>query len=354
VDIPVSCPSDSNGDGLMDEGGCSEQLAYWQDSNFMTLYELDSNAPDDLIQTMYFPPARVDLRCDVWGCAPSGSGWSEPLSYDSPPFPPKVSAEMAVVVNWGAFQDPGRACGVGQSWLNPVSAASLVGPGLAPDSIAAVFGEGLAAFTASATTMPLPGSLAGTALQITDRLGVRHSAPLFFVSPEQVNFQVPAAAALGAATVSVIRGETVRAVAPVQIESAAPGLFAANGDGKGVAAAAVVRMQADGAQIYTPVFDCWQRPGTCVPAPIDLGPETDQLVLMLFGTGIRNVSAQNAASVTIGDETPEVLYAGPQGDFLGLDQVHVALPRSLIGKGEVNVAVTVEGKSSNSVTIHIR
>ncbi|PYT17240.1 MAG: hypothetical protein DMG59_07925, partial [Acidobacteria bacterium] len=49
-----------------------------------------------------------------------------------------------------------------------------------------------------------------------------------------------------------------------------------------------------------------------------------------------------------------VLYAGPQPNYAGLDQVNVGLSLSLRGAGESNVVLTVDGKSSNTVTINIK
>ena len=40
-------------------------------------------------------------------------------------------------------------------------------------------------------------------------------------------------------------------------------------------------------------------------------------------------------------------YAGAQGFFVGLDQVNVKIPRSLIGRGEVNLELIVDGKAAN-------
>jgi uncharacterized protein (TIGR03437 family) len=47
-------------------------------------------------------------------------------------------------------------------------------------------------------------------------------------------------------------------------------------------------------------------------------------------------------------------FAGAQGGFVGLDQANILIPSSLAGRGEVNVVLTVEGKSSNPVAINIR
>jgi uncharacterized protein (TIGR03437 family) len=48
-----------------------------------------------------------------------------------------------------------------------------------------------------------------------------------------------------------------------------------------------------------------------------------------------------------------VSYAGPQPEYPGLDQVNVLLPRSLRGRGEVNVALTVDGKAANTLRVNV-
>jgi uncharacterized protein (TIGR03437 family) len=49
-----------------------------------------------------------------------------------------------------------------------------------------------------------------------------------------------------------------------------------------------------------------------------------------------------------------VTYVGPQGYYIGLDQINVRLPRSLAGRGEVEVLLTVDGKPANPLKISIR
>ena len=100
------------------------------------------------------------------------------------------------------------------------------------------------------------------------------------------------------------------------------------------------------------LFDAAQ--GRFVPVPIDLGPATDQLFLILYGTGVRFRSALTAVSATIGGENSEVLYAGPAEGFVGLDQCNLRIPRSLAGRGAVNVNLAVDGKTANFVTIQIK
>ena len=81
--------------------------------------------------------------------------------------------------------------------------------------------------------------------------------------------------------------------------------------------------------------------------PIDLGQAGEVVYLVLFGTGLRNRSALGAVTTTIGGRNIPVLYAGPQGTFVGLDQMNLEIPRSLVGAGLVNLQVTVDGKVAN-------
>ena len=93
------------------------------------------------------------------------------------------------------------------------------------------------------------------------------------------------------------------------------------------------------------------------PNPIDLGPEGEQVFLLLFGTGIRGRAALANVAVTIGvvnSVNAPVSFAGAQGGFVGLDQVNALLPRALIGRGEVDLVLTADGKPSNAVRISIR
>jgi uncharacterized protein (TIGR03437 family) len=56
----------------------------------------------------------------------------------------------------------------------------------------------------------------------------------------------------------------------------------------------------------------------------------------------------------IGGADAEVLFAGAAPGFVGLDQSNVRLPRSLAGRGEVNVVMTVDSKAVNMVRVAIR
>ena len=237
-----------------------------------------------------------------------------------------------------------------------ISAASFRGPELANESIAAAFGVALATATESAGSIPLPTALAGTTIKLKDGAGVERLAPLFFVSPTQVNYQIPPETALGAATLTVTGGDGRVSAGTVQVVAVAPGLFAANADGRGVAAAVALRIRADGSRSFEPVarLDATLDPPRFVPVPVDLGQESDQVFLLLFGTGLRHRSSLAGVLVSIGGAGAPADYAGPASDFVGLDQLNVRLPRSLMGQGEVDVEVALDGLAANVVKVHVR
>jgi uncharacterized protein (TIGR03437 family) len=87
--------------------------------------------------------------------------------------------------------------------------------------------------------------------------------------------------------------------------------------------------------------------------PIDLGPASDKVYLILFGTGVRN-AATASVSVDIEGLNAPVSYAGPQNGFEGLDQINVLLPRTLAGSGDVSVVLTAAGIAANTVHITIK
>ncbi|MFN0109606.1 MAG: hypothetical protein ACKVZH_12185 [Blastocatellia bacterium] len=233
--------------------------------------------------------------------------------------------------------------------VSAVSAASFSGTELASESIAAAFGSGLANSTESASGVPLPTTLGGVSVKVKDSLGVERNAPLFFVSPTQINFQVPPGTAAGAAAISAGSG-----AGTLQIANVAPGMFSANANGSGLAAALVLRIKADGSQSYEPIGRFDSALGRYVAAPIDLGAATDQVFLLFFGTGWRLRSSLSGVTVTIGGTAAEVLFAGAQGDFVGLDQVNLRLPQSLKGRGDVAISLSIDGKAANQVSINIK
>jgi len=106
--------------------------------------------------------------------------------------------------------------------LTIVSAATFRGDKLAPESITVAFGTGLATATQVAEAASLPTSLSGTQVLVKDSGNNVRTAGLFFVSPSQVNFQIPAGTAAGAAQVTLQSGDGTVSSGIINIASVSP------------------------------------------------------------------------------------------------------------------------------------
>ncbi|MDQ3014047.1 MAG: hypothetical protein M3X11_25500, partial [Acidobacteriota bacterium] len=308
---------------------------------------------------------------ETWEFDLASQQWTQ-LQIDNPP--PARNAALGAYIegedrfiifggsgNSGLFSDVwelSRKSAPTVTTVSTVSAASFDGALLAPESIVAAFGTNLATATQIAGTTPLPTALAGTTIKLKDNAGIDRTASLFFVSPTQANYLIPASISVGPATVTVTSGDGSTATGTVQIANVAPSLFTANASGQGLAAAVALRVRGNGLQITEPVAQWDAVLNRFIAKPIDLSPNaadaSEQIYLVLFGTGIRYRSGLSQVSIRIGGTDASVLYAGAQNDFVGLDQVNVLLPQSLAGRGEVEVMLTADGKTANTVKVSIK
>jgi uncharacterized protein (TIGR03437 family) len=229
------------------------------------------------------------------------------------------------------------------------SAATQSITAIAPGSLAFALGQGLAAGIPGEILGPAPTTFDGTSVSIVDSAGNSSAAPLLFVSPWQVTFQVPSGVAAGPAQVKVNASGITQTASNIQVAKVAPALFTLNG--VGLAAASAIRVSADGTQTVEPAY-ALNSAGSFSASPINMGAATDQVYLVLFGTGIAAAGA-SGVTVTVAGVNAPVLYAG-SGGFAGVDQVNVQLPSSLAGKGNVNIQVTASGTLANSVQVTIQ
>lgn len=237
--------------------------------------------------------------------------------------------------------------------LTAANAASFSASELAADSIAAIFGVSLAASTESAATTPLPTSLGNASVRFRDSAGRERPAPLFFVSPSQINLLVPADSASGTGTFTLLKADGTAPGGGIRIAPVAPAIFSANADGQGAAAGVALRVRGT-SRSFEPIAQFDPSQNRFLPRPIDLRDPNEEVVLVLFGTGFRSLDAQTGATLTIGGIALPVLFAGAQGTLAGLDQINALLPRSLAGRGEVEALFTANGKTSNRVRVNLR
>ena len=230
--------------------------------------------------------------------------------------------------------------------LAVVNAASYAGGAIAADSIATAFGANLAPRSESAQALPLPLTMAGTSLTVN---GI--PAPLLYVSSDQINFLVPAGVQPGLATVLLRNAVGEHSLGQIPITESAPAIFTATATGQGEAAAVAT---ADGVTYQT--------------SPFALTVKGQPNYLLLFGTGLRRAANANAedangiaesVSVTIGGLAARVLYAGAQGQYVGLDQLNIELPSALATQmtavpSRFEVVVTVNGVEANRTVVWLK
>jgi uncharacterized protein (TIGR03437 family) len=228
-----------------------------------------------------------------------------------------------------------------------VNSASYQTGALAVQQLVTAFGSGFASQTITAQAQPLPTTLGDTAIAVTDSAGTARLTPLFYVSPGQASFLLPDGMSAGAATVKVMRSGATVISGSFSVAAVSPGIYAANGNGAGVPAATAQV----GANLLT-VFSC--QPGvalSCLATPLPVGTATDTLYVTLYGTGIRGAATVQAY---VAGQTVPMLYAGAQGQFAGLDQINISLPKSLAGTGTASVYLVADGKMSNVVSLNIK
>ncbi len=191
---------------------------------------------------------------------------------------------------------------------------TIAGPA-APGSITSAYGNSLL-----------------SSVSVTDSAGVARTALLYYSSSTQINFEIPAAASIGAAIVTI-----GTQTAAVQIAAVAPSLYTLNS--AGLAAAYVIYVGPEGTQ-------------TVASDSTPINVSSGAVYLILYGTGIRG--AGSSVTVTINGLAALISYAGPQGVTPGLDQVNVLLPPQLAGSGTVNVVLTASLNVANVVKITVQ
>jgi uncharacterized protein (TIGR03437 family) len=163
-----------------------------------------------------------------------------------------------------------------------------------------------------------------------------------------VNYEIPEGTALGPATVTIKSQNGTIQIVSIKIGNISPGLFQLNSSA--LVAARILPVISGVGQSSQPVYQLDSN--NIVPLPVDLGPDTELIYLELYGTGIRNAKA---VAVTVGGLKVPVLFVGAAPGYTGGDQVNIGpLPRSLAGQGSVNIILTADGQTANTVNLTMK
>ncbi len=214
--------------------------------------------------------------------------------------------------------------------------AATFGTVVAPGSLVSIFGSNLASASASAGAIPLPPQLGGVSVGFN---GI--AAPLLFVSPLQINAQLPwNVPTSGPVTVVVTNGAAASAPQTVQVGPFAPGLFAVGGY--------AVAINPDGSLA---------APAGAIPG-IASHPATPGDPLILLGSGFGPVTpppitgnnsldtlrtAATTPSVTVGGVPATVTFAGLSPQFVGVYQINVTLPAAQPAAGAASIQIQAGG-----------
>ena len=214
---------------------------------------------------------------------------------------------------------------------------------LSPGSLASLFGANLAPSIAGATTLPLPTTLGGVQVLVN---GV--AAPLLYVSPAQINFQIPYEALGSNATVVVVSNNIQGISNILKLGMQLPGIFSRTANGQGAGAILNADNSANSAANPAAAGSVIQIYAT------GLGATNPPAVSGQPGSATRLNNVVNTPAVFIGGVQADVQFAGLAPGFVGLYQVNAVVPAATPPRSDVTVQIQANGQNSNTVTIAVK
>jgi uncharacterized protein (TIGR03437 family) len=237
------------------------------------------------------------------------------------------------------FRGTGRS-----SFVNPgeavVNAASYKPSQTPPGSVFSIFGTDLSAKVATPSSVPLPVTLLNTTVTVNGE-----SAPLFYVSPTQINAQMPADATPGVATVIVKNGSAVsNAVAVTVPGSATPGIVLYGNN-------QAVVVNSDNVTVNSPSKPA--KPGEEVVVYFTGGGPVNPVGALATGVPAPNALSPISSpySLTVNGVAATVDYIGLTPGSVGLYQANFVVPN--VAAGSHPVVITISGNASNNPVMSV-
>lgn len=258
----------------------------------------------------------------------------------------KVSSKrLLVVVVWTlilALNAAAQAPKVNEGGLvNGASFAVHPAP-VSAGSIVSIFGKDLATGTVWASSIPLPTNLNGTQVFMN-----AFAAPLFFVSPLQINAELPwELSADSEVWVQVIVNGVASNMVMANLAEDAPGTFTISQDGKGPAAV----LHASDSRLVTEANPA--QPGEFLEIFVTgLGPVMNQPATGEAGAANPLSETLTTPTVAIDGVLAKVTFAGLAPGFVGLYQINVQVPNGMVTNPQAAVMIAAKEGVSNLSTV---
>jgi uncharacterized protein (TIGR03437 family) len=222
------------------------------------------------------------------------------------------------------------------------AAGDTPNPTVAPGSLISISGENLSPKTDVGRVNPLAQTIDGVTVTVADRI-----LPLLYVSPQQVNAQVPSNLPDGDYTLTVHGLNQPDVSASFTVARNSPGLFGQSMNSQIYA----IALHEDGSTV-TPDNPA-QAGETVSLLGTGFGPYTAPVIDGFFPPD-PPPALVDSVSIIAGDQNPTTVWVGAAPGFAGITITKFRVPSGMAGSGSVDVAVSVNGASSNSVVLPIR
>jgi uncharacterized protein (TIGR03437 family) len=223
-----------------------------------------------------------------------------------------------------------------------VNAADGTSP-VAPGGLISIYGSNMAATNVATSTVPLPTAMGQSCLVVNGIL-----TPLIFVSPTQINAQLPSRAG----TSAVMTIHTPGGISDnfnFSVKTTAPSVFQSGVAGPQAGIATIVR--ADNGQLVTPTN------------PIHSG---DTIIIYLTGMGATSPAVDDgmpapssplatplaSPTVTLGGATLGVYWSGLVPGSVGLYQINAGVPLHPTEGLDIPLIIT-QGASSTTLSVRV-
>jgi uncharacterized protein (TIGR03437 family) len=172
--------------------------------------------------------------------------------------------------------------------------------------------------------------------------------PLFFVSPEQINAQLPSLTGLGTHTLTVRWEGKPEVSADFEVFRNVPGLFVNTVDENALAVAS----HEDGEPVSA---DAPARPGESITVyGTGFGP-SNRTPLDGFAVPAKpRYDLLDPVEVSLGEASPKPDWAGAAPGRVGMNAVRFAVPEDLPTGGRLELKVRVNGVESNTVLLDVQ